>query len=86
MSGFTRDTKRYGDKLVYEALGSKWRRYHDGHCGCGLNWLPAPSPAAPVLPQPASWIITSWRAENSSKIRKPQPLPDGYLELHATWP
>lgn len=39
MSGFTRDTKRYGDKLVYEALGSKWRRYHDTHCGCGLNWV-----------------------------------------------
>ena len=31
MSGFTRDTQRYGDKLVYEALGSKWRRYHDTH-------------------------------------------------------
>jgi hypothetical protein len=29
MSGFTRDPKRYGDKLVYEALGSKRRRYHD---------------------------------------------------------
>lgn len=39
MSGFTRDTQRYGDKLVYEALGSKWRRYHDTHCGCGLNWV-----------------------------------------------
>ncbi|MFE3221167.1 hypothetical protein [Streptomyces antimycoticus] len=39
MSGFTRDTKRYGDKLVYEALGTKWRRYHDTHCGCGLNWV-----------------------------------------------
>ncbi|MEV4182914.1 hypothetical protein AB0J28_15915 [Streptosporangium canum] len=35
MSGFTRDTQRYGDKLVYEALGSKWRRYHDTHCRCG---------------------------------------------------
>ncbi|MGW1696381.1 hypothetical protein [Streptomyces sp. NPDC002399] len=39
MSGFTRDTKRYGDKLVYEALGSKWRRYHDTHCECGRNWV-----------------------------------------------
>ncbi|MFJ2419990.1 hypothetical protein [Streptomyces brevispora] len=39
MSGFTRDTKHYGDKLVYEALGTKWRRYHDTHCGCGLNWV-----------------------------------------------
>ncbi|SDK42994.1 hypothetical protein SAMN05421874_107294 [Nonomuraea maritima] len=39
MSGFTRDTKRYGDRLVYEALGSKWRRYHDTHCRCGLNWV-----------------------------------------------
>ncbi|MBE1582901.1 hypothetical protein ACFPOI_59280 [Nonomuraea angiospora] len=39
MSGCTRDTKRYGDKLVYEALGSKWRHYHDTHCRCGLNWV-----------------------------------------------
>lgn len=39
MSGFTRDAKRYGDRLAYEALGSKWRRYHDTHCGCGLNWV-----------------------------------------------
>ncbi|MGV9778981.1 hypothetical protein [Streptosporangium sp. NPDC003464] len=39
MSGFTRDTQRYGDKLVYEAPGSKWRRYHDTHCRCGLNWV-----------------------------------------------
>ncbi|MEV6867608.1 hypothetical protein AB0M44_42295 [Streptosporangium subroseum] len=39
MSGFTRDTKHYGDKLVYEALGSKWSRYHSGHCGCGHNWV-----------------------------------------------
>ncbi|RPK29154.1 hypothetical protein EES39_40535 [Streptomyces sp. ADI92-24] len=38
MSGFTRDAKRYGDKLVHEALGTKWR-CHDGHCGCGLNWV-----------------------------------------------
>ena len=39
MSGFTRDTKYYSDKLVYEALGSKWSRYHATHCGCGRNWV-----------------------------------------------
>lgn len=40
MSGFTRDSKHYGDRLVYEALGSKWDRYHS-HCGCGQDWLSA---------------------------------------------
>jgi hypothetical protein len=40
MSGFTRDTKYYGDRLVYEALLSKWGRYH-GHCGCGDDWVTA---------------------------------------------
>ncbi|MFD4143029.1 hypothetical protein [Streptomyces sp. NPDC058572] len=39
MSGFTRDTKRYGDRLVYEALGLKWGRYHGVHCGCPHNWV-----------------------------------------------
>jgi len=39
MSGFTRDTKRYGDRLVYEALGSKWGRYHGVHCGCPHSWV-----------------------------------------------
>jgi len=37
VSGFTRDTKHYGDRLVYEALDSKWRRYH-AHCRCGGHW------------------------------------------------
>ncbi|MET9878571.1 hypothetical protein ABZZ36_28640 [Actinacidiphila glaucinigra] len=41
MSGFTRDTKHYGDRLVYEPLDSKWRRYHAMHCGCGQDWLAA---------------------------------------------
>ena len=40
MSGFTRDSKHYGDRLVYEALGSKWARYH-AHCGCGQDWVTA---------------------------------------------
>jgi len=35
MSGFTRDRRRYGDRLVYEALENKWQRYHGRHCGCG---------------------------------------------------
>lgn len=41
MSGFARDTKYYGDRLVYEPLDSKWRRYHATHCGCGQDWLTA---------------------------------------------
>jgi hypothetical protein len=40
MSGFTRDTKYYGDDLVYEALETKWRRHHD-RCGCGEDWVRA---------------------------------------------
>ncbi|MDX3656260.1 hypothetical protein PV646_02970 [Streptomyces sp. ID05-26A] len=39
MSGFTRDPKYYGDRLVYEALTGKWGRYHDSRCGCGNNWI-----------------------------------------------
>lgn len=39
MSGFTRDTKHYGDRLVYEALESKWGRYHATHCGCDRDWV-----------------------------------------------
>ncbi|MFJ9845872.1 hypothetical protein ACIRYZ_36605 [Kitasatospora sp. NPDC101155] len=41
MSGFARDTKYYGDRLVYEPLESKWSRYHATHCGCGQDWLEA---------------------------------------------
>lgn len=41
MSGFARDTKHYGDRLVYEPLESKWSRYHAMHCGCGQDWLTA---------------------------------------------
>lgn len=41
MSGFARDTKYYGDRLVYEPLESKWSRYHARHCGCGQDWLEA---------------------------------------------
>lgn len=37
MSGFTRGG-RYGDRLVYEALYSKWARYHR-HCGCREDWV-----------------------------------------------
>ena len=40
MSGFTRDSKHYGDRLVYESLGSKWARYH-ARCGCGQDWVSA---------------------------------------------
>lgn len=39
MSGFTRGG-RYGDRLVYEALQSKWVRYHR-HCTCGKDWVEA---------------------------------------------
>lgn len=38
VSGFTRNTQHYGDRLVYEALLSKWSRYH-ARCGCGNNWI-----------------------------------------------
>jgi hypothetical protein len=41
VSGFARDTKYYGDRLVYEPLDSKWVRYHATHCGCGQDWLTA---------------------------------------------
>lgn len=41
MSGFARDPKYYGDRLVYEPLESKWSRYHATHCGCGRDWLEA---------------------------------------------
>lgn len=41
MSGFTRDPRFYGDRLVYEPLESKWRRYHGNHCGCGQDWVTA---------------------------------------------
>ncbi|WP_433635493.1 hypothetical protein [Nocardia sp. CA-120079] len=40
MSGFTRDSYHYGDRLVYEALLSKWGRYHR-NCGCGMDWISA---------------------------------------------
>lgn len=40
MSGFTRDSKHYGESLVYEALMSKWDRYH-ARCGCGQDWVTA---------------------------------------------
>ncbi|KOU84334.1 MULTISPECIES: DUF3072 domain-containing protein [unclassified Streptomyces] len=39
MSGFARDPKYYGDRLVYEPLERKWAGYHARHCGCGLDWL-----------------------------------------------
>ncbi|WP_327151562.1 hypothetical protein [Nocardia sp. NBC_01329] len=39
MSGFTRDSYHYGDRLVYEALHSKWGRHHARYCGCGQDWL-----------------------------------------------
>ena len=58
MSGFTRDTKHYGDRLVYEALGSKWGRYHDTHCGCGLNWVTEHAEPAgfTVVRQGSGWV------------------------------
>lgn len=40
VSGFTRAVEVYGDRLVYEALGSKWDRYH-ARCGCGRDWVSA---------------------------------------------
>lgn len=40
MSGFTRDPRYYDDQLVYEALLSKWDRYH-ARCRCGEDWIGA---------------------------------------------
>jgi len=40
MSGFTRDPLHYGEHLVYEALVSRWSRYHQ-RCGCGRDWVAA---------------------------------------------
>lgn len=40
MSGFTREPRRYGDRLVYLALQLKWQRYHQ-RCGCGRDWVQA---------------------------------------------
>lgn len=47
MSGFTRGG-RYGDRLVYEALMSRWTRHHDRHCGCGKDWLTEHLPPAGI--------------------------------------
>lgn len=41
MSGFARDPKYYGDRLVYEPLERKWAGYHARHCGCVRDWLEA---------------------------------------------
>jgi hypothetical protein len=40
VSGFTRDSHHYGERLVYEALTSKWDRCHV-RCGCGRDWVTA---------------------------------------------
>ena len=58
MSGFTHNPKRYGDRLVYEALMTKWRRHHDRHCGCGLDWVTAHAEPAgfTVLHHAGSWV------------------------------
>ncbi len=46
VSGFCLDTTRFGDRLVYVALGSQWLRYHDVSCGCGLDWVTVHAEAA----------------------------------------
>lgn len=57
MSGFTRDPHRYGDTLVYEALQTKWERYHD-RCGCGRDWVEAHALPAGfvVVVQGSGWV------------------------------
>ena len=57
MSGFTRDPRRYGDLLVYEALQTKWARYH-ARCGCGLDWVEAHAiPAGfTVVDEGSGWV------------------------------
>jgi hypothetical protein len=56
MSGFTRGG-RYGDRLVYEALLSKWDRYH-GHCSCGQDWITAHAEPAgfEVIASGSGWV------------------------------
>ncbi|WP_150136197.1 hypothetical protein [Streptomyces hyaluromycini] len=55
MSGFARDTKYYGDRLVYEPLQSKWDRYHATHCGCGQDLTAHAVPAGfTVIPRGTS--------------------------------
>jgi hypothetical protein len=42
VSGYTRRWYWYGDVLVYEALDTKWNRYHAAHCSgrlCTGDWL-----------------------------------------------
>ncbi|MER5375896.1 hypothetical protein [Streptomyces sp. NPDC002553] len=48
-----------GDELVCGALGRKWRRYHDTHCGCGLNWVTEHAePAGFTVVRAASgWVV-----------------------------
>jgi hypothetical protein len=53
VSGFARNPKYYGDRLVYEPLERKWAGYHARHCGCGRDWLDAHAAPAgfTVLPR-----------------------------------
>jgi len=41
VSGFTKNSKRYGNLLVYEMLLSKWYRHHDNYCGCEKDIIDA---------------------------------------------
>ncbi|WP_019075612.1 hypothetical protein [Streptomyces hokutonensis] len=63
MSGFARDTKYYGDRLVYEPLPSKWARYHATYRGCGQDWLTAHAiPAGFTVIPGARPATTGWSA------------------------
>ena len=57
MSGFTKDPLRYGGVLVYEALESKWARYH-ARCGCGVDWVEGHAVPAgfQVVGRGAGWV------------------------------
>ena len=41
VSRFTRGTLYYGERLVYEALTSKWDLHDGNYCGCVGDWVSA---------------------------------------------
>lgn len=54
-----RGGRRYGDRLVYEALLSRWDRHHARHCRCGKDWVTDHLPAAgiTVLATGNGWAV-----------------------------